>query len=273
MPKLKASVQIITPAIARMWLDTTLKNRTLRQSRVKQYAADMKAGRWKLNGESIKFDSTGHLLNGQHRLHAVIEADVTVEMLVVYNVDPSAQTTMDSGLVAKLYDWSDIPYAKQTSQLCSTVVLMRWGNAHRGISRGEIEGVYKALGPDVVQYVIRKTFTGAAANAPVRAAIVLTHLGTKSSVGDVISPRAAEFIDRMVSMSTPKDSPENALLRSFNAPGGRSYSGGQRRDIAARAALAAIRSEKVKLLRPILAEGRAELFETVKIAFPETLDV
>lgn len=88
----------ITPEMAREWVGFNTHNRSLRARSVTAYAADMKNGDWHANGESIKFAADGTLLDGQHRLHAVIESDVTVKMLVVRGLPNQAQDTLDNGL-------------------------------------------------------------------------------------------------------------------------------------------------------------------------------
>jgi len=69
------SIVTITPTEARRMLE---KNRNIRQVRpmvVAQYTREMLAGRWRLNGETIKLDADGWLVDGQHRLLACIESD------------------------------------------------------------------------------------------------------------------------------------------------------------------------------------------------------
>lgn len=92
-----AVVVDVTPHLARTWLRNNTRNRKLRERAVADYARDMAAGHWNLNGEAIKFATDGTVLDGQHRLRAVIEADTTVQMLVVVGLDPAAQETMDTG--------------------------------------------------------------------------------------------------------------------------------------------------------------------------------
>lgn len=87
----------VTPELAREWLRTNTHNRKLRDRAVADYARDMAAGHWNLNGEAIKFATDGTVLDGQHRLRAVIDSDTTVQMLVVIGLDPAAQETMDTG--------------------------------------------------------------------------------------------------------------------------------------------------------------------------------
>lgn len=81
-----ALVEDITPIKAAVFLEKNDKNRKLSQKVVNRYAADMTAGRWEENGEPICISEDGTLKNGQHRLNAIIKANITVRMLVVYDV-------------------------------------------------------------------------------------------------------------------------------------------------------------------------------------------
>ncbi|MFF4403772.1 hypothetical protein [Streptomyces sp. NPDC001404] len=92
-----ASVTLVTPDMAREMLKLNTQNRKLRQRAVADYARDMADGNWLMNGEAIKFAIDGTLLDGQHRLHAVIEADTAVLMLIVTGLAPITQETMDAG--------------------------------------------------------------------------------------------------------------------------------------------------------------------------------
>lgn len=87
----------VDPDQASYWLENNEANRNIRPARVTQYAQDMAADEWKLTGEPIKFDKFGHLLDGQHRLHAVVASGATVPMLVASGVDPEARQYMDTG--------------------------------------------------------------------------------------------------------------------------------------------------------------------------------
>lgn len=87
----------ITPELAREWIKANTHNRNLRQRVVNGYAADMAAGAWAEDGQSIKFSATGVLLDGQHRLAAIVQSGATVRMLVVRNLPDHTQDTMDTG--------------------------------------------------------------------------------------------------------------------------------------------------------------------------------
>ena len=106
----------ITPDLAKKWLAQNTHNRNLRERVVNGYAADMRDGNWVEDGQSIKFAkgdvvlldnppiNGGALLDGQHRLSAVVTAGVPVRMLVVSNLDDSTQEVMDTGAKRVLGD-------------------------------------------------------------------------------------------------------------------------------------------------------------------------
>lgn len=106
----------ISPDVAKKWLAQNTHNRNVRTRVVNGYAADMRAGNWVEDGQSIKFSAGavvlldnplitgGTLLDGQHRLSAVVAAGVTVRMLLVSNLADTTQDTMDTGAKRVLGD-------------------------------------------------------------------------------------------------------------------------------------------------------------------------
>jgi len=90
-------LELITPAMAAEWLQFNVHNRKINEPRVNQLVQDILAGRWMLNGETIKFDREGRLLDGQHRLLAIVQAKTAIQSLVMYALDPMAQLTIDIG--------------------------------------------------------------------------------------------------------------------------------------------------------------------------------
>ena len=81
----------VEPEQAQKWLERNIANRTLRPSRVQEYATAMTEGRWRYTADPIRFDSDGKLIDGQHRLMAVVRSGCTVEMHVVRGLSPEAQ--------------------------------------------------------------------------------------------------------------------------------------------------------------------------------------
>jgi hypothetical protein len=94
---------LVTPEMAKEWLRANDKNRNLRANIVADFARDMLGEVWEYNGETISFSWDGFLLDGQHRLTALVLAgkttpDVFIEVLVVFGLDPATQMTMDRGV-------------------------------------------------------------------------------------------------------------------------------------------------------------------------------
>jgi hypothetical protein len=92
---MKVSVELITPEIASEILSFNTRNRKLRQSVVDRYAAEMKAGRWLETHQGIAINCDGTLLDGQHRLAAIVQSGIAQKMVVTRSVPSSSQIAMD----------------------------------------------------------------------------------------------------------------------------------------------------------------------------------
>jgi hypothetical protein len=101
----EARLVSVTPQLAAEWLSTNTDNRPIRKRQVEILAKDMKLGNWLLNSsDMIMIGSNSVLLNGQHRLSAVVESGVTVRMFVLFGAEPDA-TPIDRNIVRS---WADI---------------------------------------------------------------------------------------------------------------------------------------------------------------------
>lgn len=94
-------VESIGPTKAKAYLkkNGTKKNRKLRPALVNQYATEMRAGQWGTTGQGIIFDSNGHLLDGQHRLAAIVMSGKTIDITVTRGVAPKEFKHIDRGAV------------------------------------------------------------------------------------------------------------------------------------------------------------------------------
>lgn len=101
---IRTEIVDVTPDIARSFLTKNTANYRVYRPRIAQkYADDMINGRWKTNGESICFNEKGQLVDGQHRLNAIIMSGVTVQMVVVYGIAGDV-STFDVGLARNAVD-------------------------------------------------------------------------------------------------------------------------------------------------------------------------
>lgn len=120
----------VTPRMAAEWLLRNTHNRSVRQRVVLAYAADMAAGNWRWNGESIKFGLDGTLLDGQHRLEAVVESDVTLPLAVVRGLPNETQETVDGGAKRKFSDVLKLRGERAHATLAAVtrrVTIWEWG--------------------------------------------------------------------------------------------------------------------------------------------------
>lgn len=92
----------VSPDMAKEMLTHSPKNRLLKKRHITRMANDMKDGNFTFSPSPICFDVNGNLIDGHHRLHAVILADKTIKFLVVYDVQPDA--VIDRGITRNVGD-------------------------------------------------------------------------------------------------------------------------------------------------------------------------
>lgn len=127
----------VNPTIATAWLEQNTSNRKLTTTTVTKYTNFMNEGLWHYDASPIRFAKNGRLLDGQHRLWAVIESGTTQEFLVVTGLDERSFITMDTGKKRGFADVVSIewPELKDVNAVASTAVLVaRWEQGIRGKS-------------------------------------------------------------------------------------------------------------------------------------------
>lgn len=80
---------------AKELLKRNIRNRALDKKTVERYAETMKRGEWAENFEPIQISEGGVLMNGQHRLEAIVKSGTTQRMLLCWGVKDKAFTTYD----------------------------------------------------------------------------------------------------------------------------------------------------------------------------------
>jgi len=93
---------LVTPEMAAKWLDGHQNFRNMRKGFMLRLVADMKAGNFHDIGDPIRFDSSGALVDGQHRLAAIVESGVSISMHVAHGVD--RVEVVDSGTPRSVSD-------------------------------------------------------------------------------------------------------------------------------------------------------------------------
>ena len=94
---MKIQLETITPEKASLLLGRNTENRKITDNHVLFLSKQMAKGDWLDNGETIKINKNGLLLDGQHRLNAIIHSGVTLNMIIVYDLEAKTFGTIDTG--------------------------------------------------------------------------------------------------------------------------------------------------------------------------------
>lgn len=89
--------ETITPDMAKDFLVRNHSNRNVIKSRVAEYAEAMRTGKWRTTHEGIAIGAEGVLYDGQHRLKAIVEANVPIVLHVMRGLSPESRQVIDTG--------------------------------------------------------------------------------------------------------------------------------------------------------------------------------
>ncbi len=121
-PEAPEALQVIvnvTPRWAADLLDHNTHNRAIRWHYVHELAQLMAEGRWAVNGETIKIDTEGTVLDGQHRLHAVVISDTTIRTHFVTGLPSEVFDTIDVGRKRTAGDTLSVDNEKHSNGLAA----------------------------------------------------------------------------------------------------------------------------------------------------------
>jgi len=90
-------VRTISPADAELLLAFNTHNRSANPNTIKRYAQTMRNGEWTLSNDIICIGADGVLMNGQHRLSAIVESQTEQEFWVWEGCPAEALMAMDMG--------------------------------------------------------------------------------------------------------------------------------------------------------------------------------
>jgi hypothetical protein len=91
---MNTKLETITPEKAARILEKN-RNRRISVARVKALVDAMLSEQWQMTGQTIQIDKDGYLVDGQHRLTAIVRSNRSQQFLVVRNVDSEAREVTD----------------------------------------------------------------------------------------------------------------------------------------------------------------------------------
>lgn len=137
---MRTVVETITPDAAMEFLTRPpavlsdgkpLMQRPLKESHVERLALAIERGEWMLTPQGIVVATDGGVLDGQHRLHAIVLAEQTVDMFVTYGVSADVFAVLDTGIVRTAADVMRTKGEKNSFHLASAAKLLFCYNGYR----------------------------------------------------------------------------------------------------------------------------------------------
>lgn len=208
------------------------KNRNLSESTVQSYANDMKNGRWTMTHQGIAFDVNGTLLDGQHRLWAIVFANIPIEFMVTRGlpVEKDGKFTMDA------IDRNRVRTTGQQMQLCHSIkngnvvaaamraigTMCNPRSAKARLSTATSLMIYEIYGPDVEQLIsiatssqYRKSF--------ILGPITMYHKGEPEKANDLMRQLmtlenmapAARALKKLLDTTNPSTKNDIMVLRTI----------------------------------------------------------
>jgi hypothetical protein len=119
---MKVTKQLITPDDAKELLNMSVGNRNISDSKVATYANDIRTGRWiEDTYEFIKISKEGFLLDGHHRLNAIIKANISISLNIVRGVDSEIMNVIDTGKSRNSNDALKINGVQNSTNIASII--------------------------------------------------------------------------------------------------------------------------------------------------------
>lgn len=102
---IKILKQEIGPGLATQLLKNNTINRPVSRANLKRIVMAMRDGEWQEDtGETLKFDKEGNILDGQHRLMAIVESGKSYEFMIIEGLNKSVFDVIDTGKMRSASD-------------------------------------------------------------------------------------------------------------------------------------------------------------------------
>ena len=113
----------ITPELAGEMMKKNIGNRPLNIKHVDKLVKEMKSGRWKINGDTICLNGN-RIIDGQHRLSAIIQSGITIRTLVVEGLSSDVFDTKDVGKKRSAGDTLGVAGEQNACRLAAALIMI-----------------------------------------------------------------------------------------------------------------------------------------------------
>lgn len=122
LSQIQLTIELIDPELAGRYLGMNFKNnRSISSANIKELAREMRQDLFQISTDCIGFDVEGRLINGQHRLSAVIESSTTQPFIVARNLPCKVAQLIDVGKKRTMAQRITIGGTRMTEKQCSTI--------------------------------------------------------------------------------------------------------------------------------------------------------
>ncbi|MEZ0386407.1 MAG: hypothetical protein ACAI34_05040 [Verrucomicrobium sp.] len=104
IPGVSSHAVYLTPEMARAMLERNTRNRKLSDQVVEKYMEEIRNDEWRLTPTAVGFDAEGNLVDGQHRLAAIVRSRRTVPMMITTGLPLASQEKVDRQRRRSLFD-------------------------------------------------------------------------------------------------------------------------------------------------------------------------
>lgn len=115
------TTQLVTPEMARQWLQANSNNRRIRKTLIARLKADIESGNWQMTHQPIALAEDGQLIDGQHRLSAIVAAGIAVPLTVATNCAKETFAVIDSGVKRTAADSLHVEGIKNANVLSAAI--------------------------------------------------------------------------------------------------------------------------------------------------------
>lgn len=160
---MKIRTEVVNPEKAKAYLEKNLNNRNLRPKIVNFFAEQMSKGIWlEDNGDTIRISKSGFLLDGQHRLNAIVKSGVSLKLTIAYDIVDNAFEFIDIGTARHAGDVLSISGVKKPNVIAS--IIKDYNGLKHGVSSGsktirlsnhEVLEIYKS-DPEKYDFISKK---------------------------------------------------------------------------------------------------------------------
>lgn len=218
-PELSAEIRTITPAEAKKMMEIShakgYHNRPISNVYVKRYAELMRAGEWLPAGNPIQLTADGGLLNGWHRLSAVVLAGSSVPFTIIRGVDPKAFHVYDCGRPRRVGDRLYIEgYTKYyTDKAAGARLICRFLQRGTFLESGTVDPTYPEISRTVGHYNLEMDVPCTLAHSKNNMNLIKTSVLVALWIlfGTIDANKREEFFSGVYGNWLPEDDPRKAL--------------------------------------------------------------